>query len=435
MGGVLMTSTDSESSTSDFVGELEWRGLLATTTDLGELQASLDAGVLTLYCGFDPTAPSLHAGNLVPLLLLTRFQRAGHRPIALVGGATGLIGDPSGRSSERSLNDESTVASWVEKIRAQVSAFVSFDSGPNQALVVSNLDWTQDLSAIELLRNIGKHFSVNQMLAKDSVSNRLSQHGISYTEFSYMVLQAYDYLELFRRHGCALQVGGSDQWGNIVAGLDLIRRVEGPSDVHGLTVPLVTKSDGSKFGKTAGGAIWLDSAMTSPYAFYQFWLNTDDADVEKFLKLFSLRTPQEITDVVDVWQEAPHTRSAQRALAEELTTMVHGPDACAMAVAASKAIFGGGELSELDAATLDAAMHEVPHTALEGQLLPFVDLLVACGLAESKGAARRMVKEGGAYLNNARIQDAESTPLPSDLLHGWLVLRKGKRSIAGIRVS
>jgi tyrosyl-tRNA synthetase len=420
---------------TDLIDDLQWRGLLAQTTDLDALRATLAAGPVTLYSGFDPTAPSLHVGNLVPLLTLRRFQLAGHRPLALVGGATGLIGDPSGRTTERSMNTADVVGEWVERIRGQVSRFLDFDAGPASAEVVNNLDWTQDISAITLLRDIGRHFSVNQMLGKEAVSARLSGEGISYTEFSYQVLQAYDYLELYRREDCRLQIGGSDQWGNITAGLDLIRRVEGDgsSGAHALTVPLVTKADGTKFGKTAGGAIWLDPQMTSPYAFFQFWLNTDDRDVLHFVRTFGFGAREEVAELEAVTSEKPQAREAQRALAREMTTLVHGAHEAAQAEAAAAALFGRSALDELDEGTLAAALAEAGTTELPAGPLPsVVDLLVLTGLCESKGAARRAIGEGGAYVNNERVSDVDAVPDESALLHGrWLVLRRGRRSFAG----
>ncbi|MFZ1574457.1 MAG: tyrosine--tRNA ligase [Chromatiaceae bacterium] len=420
---------------NDFLAELRWRGLVAQATDEAALAEALGAGPITLYCGFDPTAASLHVGNLVPLLTLRRFQLAGHRPIGLVGGATGLIGDPSGRSTERTLQDLDVVATWLANIRAQLGIVLDFD-GPSAATVVSNYDWTSQLTAIELLRDIGKHFSVNQMLAKESVSARLADAGISYTEFSYMILQANDYLELYRRHGCTLQIGGSDQWGNITAGLDLIRRVAGHDGprAHALTVPLVTKADGSKFGKTAGGAVWLDGALTSPYAFYQFWINTDDRDIARFLRLFSLRPPAEIAELEEQSAQRPAARLAQRALAAEMTALLHSEAEAARVEEASRALFGRGDVASLDAATLDAALSEAPHTEVTSPNAGVVELLVASGLCESKGAARRAIGEGGAYLNNERVTDPDRTVTGADALAGgWVLLRRGKRSIAGAR--
>ncbi len=416
--------------------DLRWRGLVAQSTDEKALAQALGKPV-TLYVGFDPTAPSLHVGNLVVLLVLRRFQLAGHNPIALVGGATGLVGDPSGKNEERTLNSEEIVGQWVSRIHEQVSKFLDFSSKNNAAKVVNNLDWTQPLSAIEFLRDIGKHFSVNQMLAKDSVSSRLEGGGISYTEFSYQVLQSLDFLELFKRHACTLQLGGSDQWGNIVAGLDLIRRVEGGSG-HALTVPLLAKSDGTKFGKTAGGSVWLDPAMTSPYAFFQYWINTEDRDVINFLKVFSFKTHQEIEALESSHNQNPGLREAHRALARELTSLVHSQDICDRVEAASKALFGQGELSELDESTLESALAELPRTTLTSltQIPSWVDLLCAAGVVESKSAARRIIKEGGAYLNNVKIQGEEFAPGASDFLFGrFAVLRKGKRDLAAVEYS
>jgi tyrosyl-tRNA synthetase len=391
---------------------------------------------ITLYGGFDPTAPSLHVGNLVVLLVLRRFQLAGHTPIALVGGATGLVGDPSGKNEERTLNSTEIVEGWVNRIRTQVSAFLDFSEARNKAIVVNNLDWTSPLSAIEFLRDIGKHFSVNQMLSKDSVSARLEAGGISYTEFSYQVLQSYDFLELYRRNNCTLQLGGSDQWGNIVAGLDLIRRVEQGSG-HALTVPLLTKADGTKFGKTAGGSVWLDPAMTSPYAFFQYWLNTDDKDVINFLKVFSFKSHEEITALEIAHRENPGLREAHRALARELTALVHSEATTDRVEAAAKALFGQGDLTELDEETLAGALAELPRTTVsKNEAIPtWVDLLAATGVVDSKSAARRIVKEGGAYLNNEKISGEDFAPQKSDFLCGkYAVLRKGKRDLAAVEL-
>ncbi|MEV0200447.1 tyrosine--tRNA ligase [Nonomuraea sp. NPDC050691] len=419
---------------TDILDELEWRDVLAQTTDIAALREALSKGPITVYAGFDPTAPSLHMGNLATLLILTRFQRAGHRPVGLVGGATGLIGDPSGRSTERVLNTTEVVAEWVGKIRVQLEKFLSFEPGPTAAEVVSNLDWTAELSAIDFLRDVGKHFPVNRMLARESVSARLGGEGLSYTEFSYQILQANDYLELYRRQDCTLQVGGSDQWGNITAGVDLVRRVEG-AHVHALTGKLITKADGTKFGKTAGGAVWLDAELTSPYAFYQYWLNADDRDVVRLLKVFTFRTREEIDELEKAVAERPFAREAQRTLAEDLTAMVHGADELAAAIAASKALFGQGSLEELPAATLDAALAEVPKVTVPALGAALVDLMADSGLVESKSAARRAVKEGGAYLNNVKITDEAYAPTPGDLLHGrFLVLRRGKKSVGGVIV-
>ena len=419
----------------NLIEDLRWRGLVAQSTDEKALLEALKKPI-TLYIGFDPTAPSLHVGNLVVLLVLRRFQLAGHKPIALVGGATGLVGDPSGRSDERILNSSEVVEGWVKGIRKQVSAFLDFDTPTNPAIVVNNLDWTAPLSAIEFLRDIGKHFSVNQMLAKDSVAARLEAGGISYTEFSYQVLQSYDFLELFRRNECTLQLGGSDQWGNIVAGLDLIRRVESGSG-HALTVPLLAKSDGSKFGKSAGGSIWLDPSMTSPYAFFQFWLNTEDKDIINFLKVFSFKSHEEISALEKSHSENPGLRGAHRELARELTTLVHGADTTERVENAAKALFGQGDLSELDEATLASALAELPRTTVsKTQEIPsWVDLLAATGVVDSKSAARRVIKDGGAYLNNEKVVSEDYVPTKSEFLCGkYAVLRKGKRDLAAVEL-
>ena len=415
--------------------DLEWRGLIAQSTDRKELESAL-AKPISLYLGVDPTAASLHIGNLVVVLVLRRFQLAGHRPIALVGGATGLVGDPSGKNDERTLNEEKLVAEWVSKIRKQVEKILDFKDKDTSAKLVNNLDWTKAVSALELLRDIGKHFSVNQMLAKDSVATRLSSTGISYTEFSYQVLQAYDYLELYRRDQCKLQIGGSDQWGNIVAGLDLIRKIEGGS-AHALTVPLLAKSDGSKFGKTASGAIWLDESMTSAYEFFQFWLNSDDTDMPKFLKVFSMKSRAEIEELIEKVKTNPGAREAHRELAREMTTLIHGGAMAKSVEEAAKALFGQGEIGDLDLKTLDSALSQLPKTTIKkGDPYPtWVDLLAATGVVESKSAARRIVKEGGGYLNNKKVESEDFTPSKADLLHGkYLLLRKGKRDLAAVEV-
>ncbi|MGH3622447.1 MAG: tyrosine--tRNA ligase [Sciscionella sp.] len=415
--------------------ELAWRGLIAQSTDLDALRRDLDDGPLTLYAGFDPTAPSLHAGNLVPLLMLSRFQRAGHRPIVLAGGATGMIGDPRD-SGERTLNTSDVVAEWAERIGGQLERFVEFDASASGAIVENNLSWTGDQSVLDFLRDIGKHFPVNTMLNRETVKRRLETDGMSYTEFSYLLLQSQDYLHLYRRRACRLQVGGSDQWGNVIGGVELIRRVEGRS-VHALTAPLVTDTDGRKFGKsTGGGNVWLDSTMTSPYAWYQYFVNVEDADVPRFLRLFTFLRREELDELERETLERPQRRAAQRRLAEELTTLVHGRHQTDQVVAASAALFGSGELGELDAPTLNAAMAEAPvgEVALTDEPT-LVDLLVTTGLAESKGAARRTVKDGGVYVNNVRQFDEAWRPSAEDLLHGqWLVLRRGKRHTAGVRV-
>jgi tyrosyl-tRNA synthetase len=423
---------------TDIIDELTWRGLIAVSTDLDDLRKALDSGQVTLYGGFDPTAPGLHIGNLVLLLTMRRFQEAGHRPIGLVGGATGLIGDPSGKSTERVLNPREVVAGWVDRIRGEVGRFLNFTPGPTGALMVSNLDWTGELSALDFLRDIGKHFPVNQMLSREVVRARLEAGGITYTEFSYQVLQANDFLELHRRHDCTLQLGGSDQWGNLVSGVDLIRRVTGDS-VHALATPLITKPDGTKYGKTEGGAIWLSADLMSPYAFYQFWLNRSDAEVPGLLRVFTFRTRAEIEELEQASAERPAERRGQRVLAEDVTALVHGPDELARVQAASRALFGQGELRDLDEGTLAAALAEVPHAAVARDpagLPPVTDLLAATGLVPSKSAARRAVTEGGAYLNNVKVTSEDAVPATGDLLHGrFLVLRRGKRTVGGIEVT
>jgi tyrosyl-tRNA synthetase len=413
--------------------ELTWRDLVAQTTDPDGLSASLAAGPVTLYCGFDPTAPSLHVGHLVQVLTLRRFQQAGHRVIALVGGATGLIGDPK-ETAERSLNTKDTVAEWVGRIRAQIEPFLDL-AGDNAAVVVNNLDWTAPLSTVDFLRDIGKHFPVNRMLARDAVSKRLgSDVGISYTEFSYVLLQSLDFLELYRRHGCTLQIGGSDQWGNITAGVELIRRVES-GRAHALTTNLLTKADGTKFGKTESGAIWLDAELTSPYAFFQFWLNTDDRDVLGYCKSLTFLSADEVDELARATAERPAAREAQRTLARQLTTLVHGAETAAAVEAAGAALFGRGELAGLDRATMAAAFAELPGTIVEGALPTVAELLVAGGLERSGNSARRTIAEGGAYLNNVKVTDEAAVPGPEDLLHGkWLLLRRGKRNLAAVQV-
>lgn len=416
--------------------DLTWRGSIAQSTDRAELEKYLSSPGASLYLGFDPTAPSLHIGNLVALTLLRRFQLAGYKPIALVGGATGLVGDPSGRSAERSLNEAELVADWVDRIRKQLEGFLDF-TGKNAAIMANNLDWTAPVSAIEFLRDIGKHFSVNQMLARDSVASRLESGGISYTEFSYQVMQAFDYLELFRRHNCALQIGGSDQWGNIVAGVDLIRRVEAKS-AHALTIPLLAKADGTKFGKTADGAIWLDPTMTSAYALFQFFLNSDDRDVEQLLKTFSFKSRKELEALFESLKTNPGAREAHRELAREVTTLLHGADQAQKVEAAAKALFGQGEIRDLDIETLKSALAELPKTRIKkGEEIPsWVDLITSSGVVESKSAARRVIKEGGAYLNNEKITGEDFTPKSSDLLHGqFLLLRKGKRDLVAVEIT
>jgi tyrosyl-tRNA synthetase len=415
--------------------ELSWRGLIAQSTDLDALRKDLDAGPLTLYCGFDPTAPSLHAGNLVPLLMLTRFQRAGHRPIVLAGGATGMIGDPRD-TGERTMNTVDVVAEWAGRIRGQLERFVDFGDPKTGAIVANNLDWTGKQTVLEFLRDVGKHFPVNTMLNRETVKRRLESDGMSYTEFSYLLLQSQDYLHLYREYGCRLQVGGSDQWGNLVGGVDLIRRTDGGS-AHALTAPLVTDAEGRKFGKsTGGGNLWLDPEMTSPYAWFQYFVNVGDADVLRYLRMFTFLTAEEIAALAEDTEQRPHLRAAQRRLAEEFTTLVHGEEQTRQVLAASQALFGRGELNELDASTLDAVMAELPNGEVKLAEEPtIIDLLLAGGLVDSKGAARRTVKEGGAYVNNVKIADEDWHPAADDALHGqWLVVRKGKRTTAGVHL-
>lgn len=419
---------------AEILDELSWRGLIAQSTDLDALATEAQRGPMTVYAGFDPTAPSLHAGHLVPLLALRRFQRAGHRPIVLAGGATGMIGDPRD-IGERTLNEADTVAEWTERIRGQLERFVDFDGSPTGAIVENNLEWTQAMSTIEFLRDLGKHFSVNVMLERDTVKRRLEGDGISYTEFSYMLLQANDYVELRRRHGCALQIGGSDQWGNIIAGVRLVRQKLGAT-VHALTVPLVTAADGTKFGKsTGGGSVWLDPQLTSPYAWYQYFVNTADADVIRYLRWFTFLGADELADLEQATRDRPQQRAAQRRLATELTVLVHGEAATEAVEHASRALFGQGELGRLDEATLAAALRETSVAELgSGAPDGIVDLLVSSGLSASKGAARRTIGEGGVSVNNVRIDSDEWAPQASDFLHGrWLVLRRGKRNIAGVQ--
>lgn len=418
---------------TSILDELEWRGLIAQSTDRDALGEALADGPVTVYSGFDPTAPSLHAGHLIPLLTLRRFQQAGHRPIVLAGGATGMIGDPRD-VGERTLNTADTVADWADRIRGQLERFVEFDDSRTGAVVVDNLSWTGELSAIEFLRDVGKHFSVNVMLDRDTVRRRLEGEGISYTEFSYMLLQANDYVELHQRYGCTLQVGGSDQWGNIIAGVRLVRQKAGAS-VHALTTPLVTDSEGKKFGKsTGGGSLWLDPDMTSPYAWYQYFVNTADADVVPYLRWFTFLDADELAELEQATAERPHERAAQRRLARELTNLVHGEAATVAVEHASQALFGRAELAELDEPTLAAALREASVAQLEpGGNDSITELLVSTGLSASKGAARRTIAEGGVSVNNVKITTDEWAPQPSDFLHGkWLVLRRGKRNVAGI---
>jgi tyrosyl-tRNA synthetase len=417
---------------TDAIDELQWRGLIALSTDLDALRAELSKGPVTYYVGFDPTAPSLHIGHLVQVLAARRLQLAGHKPLALVGGATGLIGDPN-PDSERKINPLDTVAEWVERLRAQIEPFLDF-TGPNAATMVNNLDWTSQLSAIEFLRDIGRHFRVNRMIAKDAVSARLnSELGINYTEFSYQILQGMDYLELFRRHGCRLQFGGSDQWGNLTAGTDLIRRVTGEA-VHLIATPLITDEHGKKFGKSSGGgSLWLDPSMTSPYALYQYLVNTPDAQVAHLLRVFTFCEREEIASLEKETAERPHLRAGQKKLASSVVSLVHGPEEASAAVEASGALFGRGDLASLPASTLRAALSEAGMVSAPPDA-PLAELMRLAGLVAGRGEARRVVTEGGAYLNNERVTGGADEPVPAgQRLHGrYLVLRRGKKTVAGV---
>ena len=416
--------------------DLEWRGLVAHSTDRDALRDALTQGSVRFYVGFDPTAPSLHMGNLVQILTARRLQLAGHTPYALVGGATGMIGDPK-ESGERTLNTLDTVKDWVERVRRQIEPFLSFEgtagfAGPNGATMVNNYDWTASLSTIDFLRDIGKHFPVNRMLARDVVRSRL-EAGISYTEFSYVLLQSLDFLNLYRDHGVTLQFGGSDQWGNLTSGVELIRRADG-GRAHAFATPLVTKSDGTKYGKTEGGALWLDPEMMSPYAFHQFWLNAEDEKVGELLRIFTFLSREQIEDLEAQTAEKPFLRAGQKALADEVTTLVHGATETAHAKAAAAALFGTGDLRDLDGPTLASALREAGATRAAAGT-PYVDLLVESGLAKSKGEARRTINEGGAYLNNERVTDPDLVPGESDVVAGgWLVLRRGKKHLAGVEI-
>ncbi|MBU6265162.1 MAG: tyrosine--tRNA ligase [Actinomycetales bacterium] len=420
-----------DSSFDTLWDELVWRGLIHVSTDADELKKLFQGPPITYYCGFDPTAPSLHLGNLVQLLLLRRIQLAGHKPLGLVGGSTGLVGDPR-PTAERTLNTKETVNEWVGYLSSQISKFLSFE-GVNAARMVNNLDWTAPMSAIDFLRDVGKYYRVGTMLKKDAVSARLnSEAGISYTEFSYQILQGMDFLELYRNYDCVLQTGGSDQWGNLTSGTDLIHRAEGKS-VHAIGTPLITNSDGTKFGKSEGNAVWLDASMTSPYAFYQFWLNTDDADVIDRIKVFTFLTRAEIEELAQQVADEPFKRAAQRRLALEVTSLVHGEAATQAAIAAAAALFGQGELAELDAATLEAALRELPHTTTPSNT-PVAQLLVDTELSQSLGAARRSITEGGVYLNNEKITAEDETLEKYVLPSGMAVLRRGKKTLAGVFV-
>ncbi len=412
--------------------DLEWRGLVAHSTDREALRAALAEDSVRFYVGFDPTAPSLHMGHLVQILTARRLQEAGHTPFALVGGATGMIGDPK-ESGERVMNDAATVAEWFGRVRAQIEPFLAFE-GSNAATMVDNLEWTAPMSAIDFLRDVGKHFPVNRMLARDVVRTRL-ESGISYTEFSYVLLQSLDFLELHRRHGVTLQFGGSDQWGNLTAGVELIRRAE-RAHVHAVATPLMTKADGTKYGKTDGGALWLDPQMLSPYAFHQFWLNAEDVKIGELLRVFTFLPRAEIEALEARHAEQPQRREAQRRLADEVTTIVHGAHQAEQATAAAAALFGGAELTSLDAETLAAVLGETGVLPVSGPIPTVADLMVGTGLVKSKGEARRTIGEGGAYLNNERVTDPDVAPGAADLLAGrWLVLRRGKKKFAGVEVT
>jgi tyrosyl-tRNA synthetase len=415
----------------DVWDELKWRGLVHVSTDEAALKELLAGDPITYYCGFDPTAPSLHLGNLVQLLTMRRLQLAGHQPLGLVGGSTGLIGDPR-PTAERTLNTKETVSEWVGYLQQQVTRFLSSE-GDNAVRLVNNLDWTAPLSAIDFLREIGKHFRVGTMLKKDAVAARLnSDEGISYTEFSYQILQGMDFLELYRQHGCVLQTGGSDQWGNLTSGTDLIRKVEG-AHVHAIGTPLITNSDGTKFGKSEGNAIWLDAGFTSPYAIYQFWLNADDADVIDRLKVFTFLRRDEIERLERAVAEEPFRREAQRRLAYEVTALIHGVEATEAVIAASEALFGQGDLAGQDRATLESALRELPNTTTAPSTT-IAQALVDTDLTKSLGEARRAVAQGGVYVNNAKVEDAESAVGDHLLPGGMVVLRRGKKTLSGVFV-
>ncbi|MDE2592209.1 MAG: tyrosine--tRNA ligase [Actinomycetales bacterium] len=428
----FLRGQSNDASFDHVIDELKWRGLIALSTDEAALREALSAGPITYYCGFDPTAPSLHLGNLVQLLTMRRLQLAGHKPLALIGGSTGLVGDPR-PTAERTLNSKETVAEWVEKLGRQAQRFLSAE-GTNAVRMVNNLDWTAPLSAIDFLRDIGKHFRVGAMLSKDAVSARLnSEHGISYTEFSYQILQGYDFLELYRRYDCVLQTGGSDQWGNLTSGTDLIRKVESGS-AHILATPLITNRDGKKFGKSEGNAVWLDEEFTSPYAFYQFWLNVDDADVIDRLKVFTFLSRAEIEELEKETADAPFKRAAQKRLAYEVTALVHSPEAAQAAIDASAALFGQGELGDLNEATLKAALAELPNVVASPNTA-VAQLLMDAGLVASVSAGRRAIAEGGVSINNVKVEDelAVWASIDPAMLHGkYAVLRRGKKTLAGL---
>ncbi|WP_461636327.1 tyrosine--tRNA ligase [Glutamicibacter soli] len=430
----VIAGQSNDSSFANVWQELKWRGLVHVSTDETELERALSEETITYYCGFDPTAPSLHLGNLVQLLNMRRLQLAGHKPLALVGGSTGLIGDPR-QTAERTLNTKETVTEWVAKLQAQVSRFLS-NEGENAVRLVNNLDWTAPLSALDFLRDVGKYFRVGTMIKKEIVAARLnSDEGISYTEFSYQVLQGYDYLELYRQYGCTLQTGGSDQWGNLTSGTDLIRKVEGKS-AYAYGTPLITNSDGTKFGKSEGNAIWLDAEMCSPYTFYQFWLNTADADVIDRLKVFTFMSREQIEALAVEVAERPFKRQAQRELAWQVTSLVHGEDATTKVIAASAAVFGNGELGEIDLSTLQAVIAELPIVQVAADDLGILNVLHASGLSESLSAARRTVGEGGAYVNNEKVEGIDSELSEADFLHGrYAIVRRGKKNMAVVELT
>ena len=424
--------------TYDVLADLEARNLIAQTTDLDQLRSALNSGPITFYCGFDPTAPALHLGNLAQIVTMRRLQNAGHRPLALVGGATGLIGDPSGKTAERSLNSTEIVNEWVERISTSMEKFFN-TKGDNAVVFVNNYDWTKNYSAISLLRDIGKHFSVNRMLDRDAVASRLNGTGISYTEFSYVILQSLDYVELFRLHNCTLQIGGSDQWGNITSGCELVRKTEGKT-VHALTTPLITKADGTKFGKTESGTVWIDAQLTSPYAFYQFWLNSDDRDLPTYFNTYSFKSVSEITEIITKSNAEPHLRIGQRELANEITTLVHGEEAAINAANAGAALFGQADLYAINVETLESALREAGIVEInnsdlvDGKLPSISDLFVRSEIVNSKSAARRAVEEGGAYLNNEKVSESDAPIELGALIGGQLlVLRRGKKTVAGVK--
>ena len=428
---VILATQQNDASFADVWEELVWRGLVHVSTDQAALKDLLAGEPITYYCGFDPTAPSLHLGNLVQLLTMRRLQLGGHKPLGLVGGSTGLIGDPR-PTAERTLNTKETVAEWVGRLQGQVSRFLSAE-GPNAVRLVNNLDWTAGLSAIDFLRDIGKHYRVGTMLKKDAVASRLnSDAGISYTEFSYQILQGFDYLELYRQYDCVLQTGGSDQWGNLTSGTDLIHRVEGRS-VHAIGTPLIANSDGTKFGKSEGNAIWLDAEMCSPYRFYQFWLNTEDADVIDRLKVFTFLSRARIEELAELVEREPFRREAQRVLAHEVTTLVHGADATDAVIAASQALFGQGDLGALDPDTLESALRELPNTTTSPDA-SIAQLLADTGLVASQSEGRRAIAQGGVSLDNVRVDDETATIEGRVPRGGMAVLRRGKKTLAGIFV-